>query len=197
MGKKVSPKPDYELETHVSRNSRYTYEGAFRMEFIPNDKIKLQLVGMGFEARDTSEVVHEEYTILWKDLPKLRETLEKDGSINFDELSFVNKTVIGRDKYRISAKNRLDFLVDACGFPVYLVLDFLSMTSYHEIGDESVRRILQTFIYDEDAGARITYGELIGSHIKSWYHSYNAPVTEKNITIKTWDHSYNTPMYWY
>ena len=37
MGKKVSPKPDYELKTHLERNARYTYEGAFRMEFVPNN----------------------------------------------------------------------------------------------------------------------------------------------------------------
>lgn len=196
MKKNISPKPDYELETHVSRNSRYTYEGAFRMEFIPNDKIKLQLVGMGFEARDTSEVVHEEYTILWNDLPKLEEMLEKDGSINFNDLSFISRTIIDRDNYRDSAVNRLDFLVHSCKFPAPLVLDFLPMTSYHEISGESIRKILQLFIH-EDAGARIIYGELIGGHIKSWYHSYNAPVTEKTIVIKTWGHSYNTPMYWY
>ena len=137
---------------------------------LPKKRINIKIVGCGFEARDTSEFQHEEYTILQKDFAKLKEVM------CFSDQPFVKQKVISIRDYRASAKKRLDFLVDACGFDVNDVLDNLPMYEYTKIGKGTEEKILKTFINDmtEDL---IIYGEIIGGNIKTWRHSYNTPIT--------------------
>ena len=160
-------------ETNLDHIPRYAYDGGFRVELLPTEKINIKIVGMGFEARETSEVVHEEYEVLWKNFKKLRAAMRLSGQ------DFAQAKVISTADYRVSAKHRLDFLVDACGFPAYLVLDFLPMKEYAAVGAGVEEKILKIIFERNFLDSKIIYGEVIGGH------------------IKTWEHSYNTPMYWY
>ncbi|MBQ8991857.1 hypothetical protein IJ103_03890 [Candidatus Saccharibacteria bacterium] len=158
--------------TNLDRIPRYAFEAGFRIALIPSESINIKIVGNGFEARETSEIVHEEYDISWKDVSKLEDVMSLSGH------DFVRAKLISKENYRASAKNRLDFLVDACGFPAHLVLDFLPMTEYSRVGEATEEKILKIALKDVSE-PKIIYGEIIGGH------------------VKTWEHSYNTPMYWY
>lgn len=164
------------LATNLDRIPRYAYEGGFRIALIPGESINLKIVGAGFEARETSEIVHEEYTIPWQNLPELKKLLRTKSSSSLSKLSFVDAKIISTANYRATAKNRLDFLVDACGYPAHLVLDFLSMKEYSKVGKGVEEKILSIFIKDRQRKPRIIYGEVIGGHIKTWEHSYNTPM---------------------